>query len=56
MNNIYLKGFIKNIQYSHSVGGTVFNKADLIVKREDGREDIVVLKFKAFSLSTKEDR
>lgn len=56
MNSIYLKGFIKNIKYSHTIGDTVFNKADLIVKRPDGREDIIVLKFKEFSLSAKEDR
>ncbi len=56
MNFIYLRGIIKNIDYSHTIGDTVFNKADLIVKRPDGREDLIILKFKEFSLSTKEDR
>ena len=55
MNFIYLKGIIKNIKYSHTIGDTVFNRADLIVKRDDGREDLIILKFKEFTLSTKED-
>lgn len=50
MNFIYLKGIIKNITYSHTIGDTVFNKADLIVRRPDGREDLIVVKFKEFSL------
>ena len=55
MNSIYLRGFIKNIEYSHTIKGTVFNKANLLVKRHDGREDLIVLKFKEFSLITKEN-
>lgn len=51
MNFIYLKGIIKNITYSHSIGDTVFNKADLIVRRPDGREDLIVIKFKEFSFT-----
>lgn len=50
MNFVYLRGFIKNIQYSHSIGNTVFNKADLIVKRDNGQEDLIIVKFKQFSL------
>lgn len=56
MNEIYLKGIVKNIRQSHIIGDTVFNKADLIVKRPDGREDLIVLKFKEFTLPNKEDR
>jgi hypothetical protein len=56
MNLIYLKGIIKNIRYSHTIGDTTFNKADLIVRRPDGREDLIILKFKEFTLLTKEDR
>jgi primosomal replication protein N len=55
MNFIYLKGIIKNIKYSHTIEDTVFNRADLIVKRDDGREDLIILKFKEFTLSAKED-
>ncbi len=56
MNLIYLKGIVKNIRHSHTIGDTVFNKADLIVKRPDGREDLIILKFKEFTLPSKEDR
>lgn len=55
MNLIYLQGIIKNIKYSHTIDGTVFNKADIVVRRPDGREDLIVLKFKEFSLAYKED-
>lgn len=50
MNSIYLNGIIRNIQYSHTIEGTTFNKAELIVKRNDGREDLLILKFKEFSM------
>ena len=56
MNLIYLKGIIKNIRYSHTIGDTNFNKADLIVKRPDGREDLIILKFKEFTMLNKEDK
>lgn len=49
MNEIILKGTIKNIQHSHNIGNVEYDKADLIVKREDGKEDILSLKFKKFS-------
>lgn len=49
MNFVYLKGIIKNIRYSHTINDTTFNRADLIVRREDGREDLLFIKFKSFS-------
>ena len=52
---MFLKGILKNIRHSHTIEGTVFNKADLIVKRPNGREDLITLKFKEFSLIYKED-
>lgn len=55
MNFIYLKGIVRNIRYSHTIDDIVFNRADLIVKRPDGREDLIIVKFKEFSLSAKED-
>jgi primosomal replication protein N len=55
MNRVYLKGIIKNIEYSHTIDGVVFNKASLIVKRHDGREDILILKFKQFSVNFKDN-
>ena len=36
MNNIILKGVIRNIEYSHTINETEYDKADLIVKRDDG--------------------
>ena len=55
MNLIYLKGIIKNIKYSHSIGDVVFNRADLISRRNDGREDLITIKYKQFSADLKED-
>lgn len=49
MNEIVLKGIIRNIQYSHSVGNIEYDKAELIVKRADGKEDVISLKFKKYS-------
>lgn len=54
MNFIYLKGIIKNIQYSHTIDNIIFNKADLIVKRPNGEEDLIIIKYKAFSANFKE--
>lgn len=49
MNEIVLKGILRDIQYSHSVGNIEYDKANLIVKRSDGKEDIIALKFKKYS-------
>ena len=49
MNDITLRGIIKNIENSHSIDGIAFDKALLIVKREDGKEDILNLRFKSFT-------
>ena len=49
MNKIQLKGIIKDIQYSHNIQDIEFYKANLIVKRENGKEDLLNLKFKRFS-------
>lgn len=49
MNNIRLKGIITNIEPSHVIQGIEFNKANLIVKREDGKEDSLNIRFKKFS-------
>lgn len=55
MNTIYLRGIIKNIKYSHTIDDITFNRAELIVKRPDGREDILIIKFKQFSMNFKEN-
>ena len=49
MNVVNLKGIIKNIEPSHSIQGIDFGKADLLVKRDDGKEDILNVRFKKFS-------
>ena len=61
MNTITLRGTLTNIQPSHTIKDIIYDKADLIVKREDGKEDIINLRFKRFSnpyekLSTTEGR
>ena len=49
MNNVRLKGILTNIESSHMIQGIEFNKANLIVKREDGKEDTINVRFKRFS-------
>lgn len=56
MNNIILKGVIRNIEYSHTINETEYDKADLIVKRDDGSEDVISLRFKKFSNPYQEDQ
>ena len=56
MNYIGLRGRIRNIQYSHTINDTEYDKADLIVKRENGEDDIISLCFKKFSNSYKENQ
>lgn len=49
MNEITLTGIIKNIQHSHAIEDIDFDKAQLIVQRETGHEDVINLRFKSFS-------
>ena len=49
INDVFLKGIIKNIEPSHNIDGIAFNKANLISKRSNGQEDVINLRFKAFS-------
>lgn len=55
MNAIKLKGVLKNIKHSHTIGDVDYDSADLIVPRDNGKEDIVTLKFKSLSNTYKED-
>lgn len=48
-NRIKLKGILTNIEPSHVIQGIEFNKANLIVPRDDGKEDVLNLRFKRFS-------
>lgn len=54
MNTIELHGIITNINKSHIINGVEYDKANLIVKREDGTEDSIDLKFKSLSNHYKE--
>lgn len=49
MNDIVLSGIIKNIQHSHTIEDIDFDKAQLIVSRNNGHEDVINLRFKSFS-------
>lgn len=55
MNDIYLKGILKEVEPSHEIDGITFDKAKLICKREDGKEDAINLRFKSFSNRYKEN-
>ena len=56
MNKIILKGIIKNISFSHKINDTVYNKADIIVKRKDGKEDIITICYKDIAVKYNEDQ
>ena len=49
MNNIKLKGILYNIQDSHNIQDMEFGKANLIVKRDNGKEDCLNIRFKKYS-------
>lgn len=49
MNTIRLKGVLQNIQDSHCINDIEFSKANLVVARDDGKEDILNVRFKKFS-------
>lgn len=55
MNDIRLSGIIKNIQHSHNIGDISFDKAQLIVNRGNGYEDVINLRFKSFSNKYKDN-
>lgn len=49
INNVILHGIIKDIQPSHIIDGISYDKAKLICKRDNGKEDVINLRFKSFS-------
>lgn len=55
MNEIVLRGILKDIQPSHTIDGISFDKAKLICKRDNGKEDVVNLRFKSFSNTYREN-
>lgn len=56
MNNGTLKGILKNIEYSHTIHSVEFYKADLLVPRKNGTEDLINIRFKRFSNPYKENQ
>lgn len=54
MNEIKLKGFIRDIKSSHSINDIDYDKANLVVQRDAGIEDILNLRFKRFSNTYRE--
>ena len=56
MNNIRLKGVLRNIQDSHEINGIEFSRAHLIVPKNGAAEDILNIRFKKFSNPYKEDQ
>jgi len=49
MNEVILKGLIRNIKPSHIIDGVEYCKADLVVKNKySGNDDVISLKFKKF--------
>lgn len=55
MNEIRMRGVLKEIEPSHSIDGISFDKAKMICKRESGQEDALNLRFKSFSNHYKEN-
>lgn len=54
MNEVTLKGEIRDIYPSHVLNGIEYEQANIITRRGDGKEDILSLKFKQFSNIYKE--
>lgn len=55
LNKVTLKGYIKDIEPSHTIQGIEFNKAKLLVPRDNGTEDVLNIKFKKFTNPYKEN-
>ena len=55
MNEILLKGILRDIQPSHVVNNINYYKANIIVPREFAKDDILEIKFKQFSLGNLSD-
>ena len=49
MNEIKLKGKIKDIEFSHIINNIEYQKANIYIPRENAEEDIIPLKFRSSS-------
>lgn len=55
MNKINLRGYLRDIEYSHNIGDIEYEKANLICPNTSGRDDdIISLKYKKYSNKYKE--
>lgn len=55
MNEIYLRGYLRDIQFSHYQGNVEYEKANLICPRTGGKdEDVISLRYKKFTNKYKE--
>lgn len=48
-NDVYLRGYIRDIQPSHTINDIEFYKASVVSQRQDGKEDLINIKFKRFA-------
>lgn len=55
-NRVTLSGVIKDIKMSHTIDDVEYSKANIVVKRRDGKEDVLCLKFKRFSCPYKDNQ
>jgi hypothetical protein len=55
INEVVLHGIIKDIQPSHTIDNITFEKAKLICRRDNGKEDVINLRFKSYSNRYKEN-
>lgn len=55
MNIVKVKGLLRNIAFSHTIGDVEYCKAELLVPRENGKEDLLDIKFKKFSNTNEEN-
>lgn len=50
MNNIVLRGYLRDIEYSHNIGEIEYEKANLICPNSGGKDDdIISLRYKKYS-------
>lgn len=54
MNSITLTGHIRNIQPSHTIKNIEYEQADIVSTRDNGKEDIISIKYKKYSNKYKE--
>ena len=54
MNEIVLRGIIRNIKHSHEINGVEYLQAEVITQRKDKKEDSVIIKFKNYINKYKE--